>query len=66
MLFDIILKIPQRFIPSPVMKWINAYTDKRIQELEQQNIKQSWENMYLEKALEEIRQKDIEKAPVDD
>lgn len=66
MMFNIILKIPQSFIPSPVMKWINAYTDKRIQELKQQSIKQSWENMYLEKALEEIRQKDIEKAPVDD
>lgn len=65
-MLSIILKIPQRFIPSPVMKWINAYTDKRIQELKQQNIKQSWENMYLENALEEIRQKDIEKAPVDD
>lgn len=66
MMFNIILKIPQRFIPTPVMEWINAYTDKRIQELKQQSIKQSWENMYLEKALEEIRQKDIEKAPTDD
>lgn len=66
MMFDIILKVPQRFIPSPVMEWLDSYTDKRIQELKQQSIRQSWENMYLKKALEEIRQKDTEKAPADD
>ncbi|MBQ2882710.1 MAG: hypothetical protein IJE43_02900 [Alphaproteobacteria bacterium] len=66
MMFDIILKVPQKFIPSSVMKWLDSYTDKRIQELKQQSIRQSWENMYLEKALEEIRQIDTEKAPADD
>lgn len=66
MIFDIILKVPQKFIPSPVMKRLDSYADKRIQELKQQSIRQSWENMYLEKALEEIRQKDTEKAPADD
>ena len=66
MMFDIILKVPQKFIPSSVMKWLDSYADKRIQELKQQSIRQSWENMYLEKALEEIRQIDTEKAPADD
>ncbi len=66
MMFNIILKIPQRFIPSPVMEWLDSYTDKRIQELKQQSIRQSWKNMYLEKALEEIRQINTEKAPADD
>ncbi len=28
MMFNIILKVPQRFIPTPVMKRINAYMDR--------------------------------------
>lgn len=52
--FNIIMKIPDRFIPSALMLWMDKYTDKRIQQLKQQNIKQTWTNLYLEKAVDEI------------
>lgn len=52
--FNIIMKIPDRLIPSALMSWMNRYTDKRIQQLKQQNIKQTWNNLYLEKAVKEI------------
>ena len=52
--FSIIMKIPDKFIPTSLMLWIDKYTDKRIQQLRQQNIKQTWNNLYLEKAVEEF------------
>ena len=48
------MKIPDRLIPSALMLWIDKYTDKRIQQLKQQNVKSTWKNMYLQKAVDEI------------
>lgn len=68
MLFSIISKLPERFIPSPLMNWLERYLDKRISELKQEAIKMPWQNMYLQDAVAEIRnrQKDTKKAPLDD
>ena len=52
--FNIIMKIPDRLIPSALMNWIDRYTTKRINQLKQQNIKNTWKNMYLQKAVDEI------------
>lgn len=52
--FSIIQKIPARFIPSSVMNWIECYTDKRINQLKQEQIKAVWEKMHLENAIDEI------------
>ena len=54
LLFKIIMKTPDRFIPSFVMEWLDRYTNKRINQLRQQNIKQTWKNTYLQKAVDEI------------
>lgn len=65
LLFSIIHKIPEKFIPSPLMNWLSRYLDKRINELKQQSIKMTWQNMYLQDAVDDIhsRQQDIKKAP---
>ena len=54
LLFKLIIRTPDRFIPSFVMDWLNRYTTKRINQLKQQNIKQTWRNTYLQKAVDEI------------
>ena len=57
MLFSIISKLPERFIPSPLMNWLDQYTTKRISRLQQQIIKHRWQQNTLERAVEEIRTK---------
>ena len=52
--FNIIMKIPDRLIPSVLISWMDKYTDKRIHQLKQQNVKSTWKNMYLQKAVDEI------------
>ena len=66
--FSIIMKLPERFIPQWLMKWLDQYTTKRISRLKQQTIHDTWKKMYLEKAAAEIanRQQDTKKAPSDD
>jgi len=58
LLFDIISKVPERFIPSPLMEWLDKYLDKRISELKQESIKQTWRNMYLQDAVDHIKNPD--------
>lgn len=67
-MFSIIQKLPEKFIPNWLMKWLDRYTTKRITELKQQHIKQVWRNMYMKNAFNEIsnRQQNsnqTEKAP---
>lgn len=66
--FTIISKLPERFIPSPIMNWLEKYLDKRISELKQESVKATWRTMYLQDAIDEIhnRQQDKKKAPSDD
>ena len=52
--FEIILKLPERFIPSWLMNYLERYTTKRINQLKQDTVKQTWKNMYLQSAVEEI------------
>lgn len=64
LVFSIILKMPDRFIPQWLMNWITHYADKRIQELNQQIIKNIWTQDALERALSDIHsQQRKEKAP---
>ena len=53
--------MPERFIPSFLMKHIEHYIDKRTQALQQQIIKQRWQQLALEKAVADIHDK--KKAP---
>lgn len=46
------------------MEWLDRYTTKRTQELQQEIIRQRWQQVYLEKAVEEIHSRQ-EKNPSD-
>ena len=63
LLFAIIQKFPERFIPSFLMNWLERYTDRRINQLKQEQIKATWKKMYLEKAVEQIHK---DKAPTEE
>ena len=52
--FKIIMKLPDRFVPSALMNWLDRYTTKRINQLKQQNIKNTWRNLYLQSAVDDI------------
>ena len=54
LLFSIIQKLPERFIPSFIMEWLDRYTDRRINELKHQQIKATWQKMYLQSAVNQI------------
>lgn len=54
LLFKFIMKLPEKFIPSALMEWLDRYTAKRIRQLEMQNVKQTWRNVYLQKAVDNI------------
>ena len=53
-LFSIIQKIPEKFIPACLMKYMEHYTNKRISELKQQIIRNRWHTIELEKAVDNI------------
>lgn len=54
MVFSLIQKIPEKFLTDSLMSWIDRYITKRINELKQENIKNTWKKTYLEKAVEDI------------
>ncbi len=54
MMFSIILKMPERLIPRLLMEWLDRYTTKRINQLNQEIIKDKWKSVYLQKAVDEI------------
>lgn len=63
-LFSIILKMPESFIPAPIMKKLESYINKRTQKLQQEIIHQRWQQIHLEEAIEEIHSKqDKKEAP---
>lgn len=66
-LFSIIQRIPEKFIPQWLMNRLEKYLDKRISELKQESIKMTWHSMYLQNSLTEIhnRQQDAKEAPSD-
>ena len=53
-LFSAVLHIPESFLPSFLMPWLDRYTTKRTQELQQEITRQQWKQVYLEKAATEI------------
>lgn len=54
MMFSVIQKLPERLIPQFVMNCLDRYTTKRINQLKQEQVKNTWKNMYLQKAIDEI------------
>lgn len=54
LLFNIILRIPERFIPSFLMAYLESYTTKRLNQLKQDTTKLKWKEATLQKAVEEI------------
>lgn len=64
LLFSLIQKLPERFIPEFLMNWFDRYTTKRSNQLKQEQVRNTWRNTYLQKAAKEIRDK--QKAPHED
>lgn len=54
LLFTIVTNLPESLIPHFLMEWLDRYTTKRTQELQQEIIHQQWEKVYLEKSVAEI------------
>lgn len=48
------MKLPEKLIPKSLMKWMDKYLTRRVQQLKQETIKQTWRKMQLEKAVDEI------------
>ena len=66
LLFKLIMKLPDRFIPSALMECLDGYTTKRINQLKQQNVKNTWRNVYLEKVVNDINSRTQKEAPSND
>lgn len=60
-LFFIIQKTPEAFIPKFLMNWLDSYLTKRTQQLQQEFIRQQWRQVYLEKVVEELNIKQDKK-----
>ncbi len=58
LLFSIIQKLPEKFIPHCLMNWLESYLDKRIRELKQESIRMTWRHMHLQKAANHIKKHD--------
>lgn len=54
-IFSIIQRIPEKFIPHWLTNQLEKYLDKRICELKQESIKMTWRNMYLQNTVNDIR-----------
>lgn len=52
-LFSVLEKLPERLIPPKMMNLLERHLNKRIQQLEQQNIENTWEMAYLERVIDE-------------
>ena len=64
LLFSIVQRLPELLIPTPLMKCLESYVNKRTQELQQDIIRKQWQQIHLEKTVEEIHSKqDKKKAP---
>ena len=64
--FDVIQRIPERFIPQFIMNRIERYMDKRISEMQQQIIKYKWQEVELEKTVQKLHMAaEQNKAPSD-
>lgn len=64
--FDVIQRIPERFIPQFIMNRIERYMDKRILEMQQQIIKYKWQEVELEKTVQKLHMAaDVKEAPSD-
>ena len=65
LMFAVVQRLPEAYIPSFLMEWLDRYTTNRLNELKQQTIHQTWRNLYLEKAATDIsnRQQNKKETP---
>lgn len=54
MMFSIIQKVPDKFIPHWLMNRLERYVDKRLATLQHQIIRKRWQTIELEKAVDNI------------
>lgn len=56
-LFSVVERIPERLLSGWLMNWMGRYIDKRMAELQREQIKANWDKTYLEQAVKELRNK---------
>ena len=66
LMFKLLQKVPEHFMPHSLMEWLDKCLTKRIQQLKQQNIKNTWHNIHLEKVIKDIDSRTQKEAPSDD
>lgn len=52
-IFSIIEKLPEGFIPPAILNLLERHLNKRIRQLEQQNIEDTWRLVYLDRIIDE-------------
>lgn len=55
--FNLLLRVPEKLLPRPVLKWATNYLEKRNQKLKTQATQIKFKNAYLEKAARELNTK---------
>lgn len=55
-LFTIVEKIPDGFIPPFIMSWLSRYLDNQISKLNQQVVQERWKTVELEQLYRDIKE----------
>ncbi|MCM1059638.1 MAG: hypothetical protein NC452_05035 [Eubacterium sp.] len=51
--FSVVEKLPERLITSKMMNWLDRHLNKKIQQLERQNIENNWKKVYLDRFIDD-------------
>ena len=53
-LFSIITRLPERLLPKCFMRWLEKYLNKRMAELQREQVQANWNKVYMEQAVKEL------------
>lgn len=56
-IFNLVIKLPEDRLPQPVHTWALNYGRKKIDQLQQDIIRQRWQKIDLDQTLNELRDK---------
>ena len=56
-IFNLVIKVPEDRLPQPVHAWALNYARRKIDQLQQDIIRQRWQKVELDQTLKELRDK---------
>lgn len=56
-IFNLVIKVPEDHLPQPVHAWALNYAHRKIDQLQQDIIRQRWQKVELDQTLKELRDK---------